>query len=369
MMTKKITKNKNGKIELFRFIFSMYVVLFHIEKDFAGLPKYGETVDLSFFAHGSISVEFFFLVSGFLMAKSIYKKISSAEEPYKFTANEGLAFLKSKYLAIFPQHTVAFIGTLAVYLICNKLKPLQSVLYILDTIPSFFLVQMSGIQSKNPNHVEWYISCMLLAMAVLYPLCKKYYYNFTRYYAPILSILVIGYMMFTTGALSGVGTWVGICYKSFLRALVEIALGTTAFEVSRWLAEKTKTWGVKASLTVIEFGCFAITSAFVVSTLNAKYQVYILLVLFIMISIAFSDVSYGKKIFNNRFFYFLGKLSLPIYLTQLAAIYIGKTFLSDYDKIVQYSATVGLTLIFSLIVMVVGDMISKVINKKMLKKS
>ena len=96
MKTKELSRGKNGKIEFFRFVFSIYVVLFHIEKGFSGLPKYGKTVDFSFFAHGSISVEFFFLVSGFLMAKSIYKKISTAEEPYKFTASEGLAFLKGK---------------------------------------------------------------------------------------------------------------------------------------------------------------------------------------------------------------------------------------------------------------------------------
>lgn len=368
MKANKVSKGKNGKIEFFRFIFSICVVLFHIEKDFSGLPKYGETVDLSFFAHGSICVEFFFLVSGFLMAKSIYKKVVNEETSGKFTATEGLYFLRNKYLAIFPQHMVAFVGTFAAFLLLHNSKPLKSLLYVLDSIPSFFLIQMSGVNYKNPNHVEWYISCMLIAMAILYPLCRKYYYNFTRYYAPVASLLVIGYMIFTTGSLTGVGTWVGVCYKSLLRALAEIALGTTAFEVSRWLSEKVKTKATKVSLTLVEMICFVVTVLFIVSTLTAKYQVYILFVLFVMIAITFADVSYGKTIFNNKFFYFLGKLSLPIYLTQLAAIYIGRAYFIEYDKTILYAVTAGLTILFALIVMVIGDAISKLINKKLIKK-
>ena len=65
---------------------------------------------LAFFPHGSIGVEFFFVLSGFLMAKSIFRRRASAASP-----NEYLGFLAHKYTAIFPQHFVAFVIAVWVY--------------------------------------------------------------------------------------------------------------------------------------------------------------------------------------------------------------------------------------------------------------
>ena len=64
---------RNGKIEFFRFFFSIAVLLFHLEKYILGESKCGGDIGLSLFVHGAMGVEFFFLVSGFLMAKSAQK--------------------------------------------------------------------------------------------------------------------------------------------------------------------------------------------------------------------------------------------------------------------------------------------------------
>ena len=69
----------------------------------------------------------------------------------------------------------------------------QLLKYLLDSVTNLLLIQMTGFSLANPNHVEWYISCMLIAMA-LSPLCRRYYYTaFTRYFA-LCSLLVLGYL-------------------------------------------------------------------------------------------------------------------------------------------------------------------------------
>ena len=117
----KKTSQRNGKIELLRFIFCIGVLLFHCEKYVLGEPSLEKGYHLSLFCHGSMGVEFFFLVSGFLMAKSISKKIRMQTELQETLAKESLGFLKRKIASIFPMHVMIFIlaQLTPIYFICE----------------------------------------------------------------------------------------------------------------------------------------------------------------------------------------------------------------------------------------------------------
>ena len=74
-------KQRNATIELMRFLFASSIILFHIAGtlwDRKLILFSSEEFKLTFFRNGYIGVEFFFLVSGFLMAKSIYRRQSQA---------------------------------------------------------------------------------------------------------------------------------------------------------------------------------------------------------------------------------------------------------------------------------------------------
>lgn len=101
---------KNGGIELLRFLFCLIVLLFHEQKYLLGEASLKHGVRLAFFPHGSIGVEFFFVLSGALMASSISRK--QADTP---TPQEYLGFLSRKYRSIFPQHLVAFVIAVGVW--------------------------------------------------------------------------------------------------------------------------------------------------------------------------------------------------------------------------------------------------------------
>ena len=64
-------KRKNGKIELIRFIFTMFIVFYHCQRHYLKGVLYAG--HFTFFARGYIGVEFFFLVTGFFMARTAYK--------------------------------------------------------------------------------------------------------------------------------------------------------------------------------------------------------------------------------------------------------------------------------------------------------
>ncbi len=347
---------KNGKIELLRFFFCISVLLFHECKYLLGEPSLKHGIHFAFFPHGSIGVEFFFVLSGFLMAKSAFSKLHSPSVPSSGSSErqdlttpsrDYLSFLAHKYTSIFPQHIVAFFIAFFVYVVFSRFGILSAVKCFLDSIPNILLIQMSGISLSNPNHVEWYLSCMLIAMAILYPLCRRYYYTFTRCLAPLSALLILGYLCYTTASLTGVSTWMGLCYKSLLRAIAEIALGTTAFEFSRYLASRSFSKGQRLLLTLAEFALVLFSALFILLTLSKQYEVYILAAVVLLISLCFSNVTYGTKGFNNPFVYYLGKLTLPIYLGQISAIRLVQHFLPGSSHRIQIVAAFLLALLLA----------------------
>ena len=316
---------RNGKIEFLRFVFCMAVLLFHCCKYVLWAPSCEKGYHLGLFPHGSMGVEFFFLVSGVLMAKTAYKKNElkgnlSHDADGKALAADCLQFLKGKYLSIFPMHVLAFVFAFVTYAAARKLNWLETISSALESIPNLFLVQMTGTGMVNPNHVTWYLSCMLIAMAVLYPLCRKYYTMFTHYIAPLAAVLLLGYCMKTTGRLTGVSHWSGICYKSVLRAVIEIALGAAAFEIARYISGKNYKKAARHLFAAAELLLFVCIMVYCVGTFPHQWEQLELAALFLLVTLAFSGASSGAGFFDHAVFFHLGKLSLPLYLTQVGVI-------------------------------------------------
>lgn len=360
---------KSGKIEFYRFIFSLCVLGFHMGKYFRGEPDLEAGLRFEFFPHGSIAVEFFFLVSGFFMARTISRKVQAeANSPVKKTDRElsveYVSFMKHKYFRILPEHIPMFLMTFVIYVVVNHERLGKIFILVFRNIPSFFLLQMSAISLGNVLHIEWYISAMLIAMAILYPICRKYYYTFSRYFAPLLGLLVLGYIQKKTSSLTGVSVWMGLGYKGLLRAIVEIALGTTCYEVSQYLGERfqggERKW--KWFWTAVEAGCFGVSMLFVMTTMEKMYEILLLGVFFLLLAVASSGISYGVELFDRKTIYFLGKMSLPIYLGQLAAIYIVSEKMADRDFPLQIAACLGLTLVFVIFTEIMAKPLNRMLN-------
>ena len=302
-------KVKNGKIELMRFVFCIIVMLFHISERTIG-ESYEIFSKVTFFGNGYFGVEFFFVLSGCLMAASAYKKQSQVSPLGKDT----FGFMKGKLLAILPWHIIVFIIAF-VYTAVSKFDTLNNLFVrVLNVIPNFLLIQRSGLYGKDVLGVEWYISDMLIAMIILYPLCRRYYERFTRIAAPVTAVLVVGYLMKTTGSINGSTAWSVIVSKTLLRAIAELCAGAFVFEVSRNIKKLNFTRLDKVLLTAFEFVSYAAVIGFTTLNISDKYAGTFIIFVCTGICLSFSGITYGSKFFNNRMFVFLGSLSLPLYL-------------------------------------------------------
>lgn len=335
------TMKRNGKIEFFRFIFCISIIFFHCQRHFLNIDK--TTQHFAFFPRGYFGVEFFFLVTGFLMAKSVSSSIQSS--PISPDLGKGtFSFMVRKIKAILPYHVIAFTILFMATAIMENFSPRQLMINFLDYLPNLFFIQKIGF-GPSLNRVEWYICCMLFSLAILYPLCRKYYSMFVHIIAPVGGLMILGYLTHQYGTFApGTEKWIGFIPVYLLRSIAEIALGTSAFQLATYLSKLQLTQAKKILFTATEFLCYLTPLFFCMTTLDAKYEIIFTIALFFAIATSFSNQTYGNQLFNNRFVYSLGSWSLVLYLNQVVGLDIAENLLPP-NPMIQTAAVLGITFI------------------------
>lgn len=267
---------------------------------------------------------------------------------------ETVGYIAHKWYTVFPQHLVAFAVTFITTVCFTKLHGGEIVVRFVKSLPNLFLVQRIGLYSSDIIGEEWYISAMLLALAVLYPVCRKHYDIFARVIAPVAGVILVGYLYQKYGNLSNASKWDGFFYKSQIRGAAEICLGVFAFEGSRFLAKLQLSKIQKGLLSIIEYGCYALVVIFSCSVIGTRYDVLALYALLIAVCLSFSNVTYGTTLFQNKVCYFLGRISLPLYLSQRAVRDLVRYTCSDWSIPLQFGVIVVLNLLLALVVDFLG---------------
>lgn len=262
-----------------------------------------------------------------------------------------------KIQGIWTYHIVAIIITL-IYRALFSSKSL--LLTIIEGLPNIFFLQMSGLPGKNLINVEWYISSMLLALCILYPICKKNYLFFTRIAAPITGYIIIGYLIRELGCMGTPKKFLGFTYAGNIRVVGVICLGMFAFEVIRMIKESEVLRQKKMLFTIIEIVGYGLVVYYMMGTdLTKEYGGTMVFVLVVAVAISFSELSYGSKLFNNKFCYWLGKITLPLYLLQNLVRTIVKGNMSQFRFRNIVLAEVLLSVIFAVCLILVVEAYNK----------
>ena len=160
-----VPKKINGKIEFLRFLFAVIIVIHH-SRSFLG-------DDIAPFLGGSLAVEFFFFVSGYLMMATIERKNCAGKPEY--IGKETAQYVLKKWGSVLPESIISWMLGFMILNLAQK-RPLKDmVVRLIDGIWEPFFVTMTGLGKGGINGVVWYISAMLLCMAILYPLLRKYH--------------------------------------------------------------------------------------------------------------------------------------------------------------------------------------------------
>lgn len=329
----------NGIISLWKFIFAIGIVILHCDI-FAPTPK--DVV----FGNMAIGVEFFLIVSGYLLAKSAKKKENEKLNIVKDTWN----FIFNKIRNLYPY---VLIGC-TLCLITMILFYSKNIYYWINILWGYTLLTMSGLGSTDLNTPIWYISTMLLVMLIVYPLLRKYKEKYSCLIAPIIIIFLSGYIYQNYFYLRSWRVWNGFVYRGMFRAFLSINVGIVIYELCERLKKFDFTFLGRLLLTITEI-TLLITTILAQHFLEESYNLdfYWLIFLAIAVLIAFSEKTLTYKLCCNKFFYYLEKLSLPIYLNQVASLNLVRE-LAYFNKYTYYEKifiVIFLTTIISIITM------------------
>ncbi|MDD6194964.1 MAG: acyltransferase family protein [Lachnospiraceae bacterium] len=365
-------KKRNGTIDFMKFIFTMCIVGSHL---YTMILKSGGRKDLRFVGH--ISVEFFFIVSGFLLALSCMRMAEKSE----YNCGTATAIvMKRKFLGLYPVFLVSFVlkFTYELYNQFGGFRIKEIIKAMLQSASSFGMLQSLGLGEAIALPFAWYISALLMVSMILFPLAYRYKDTFFKVIAPLIVIGGYAYLMHKNGkilVLQSETDWNGITYDSTIRALAGVSLGMLCYHLCGKLKAyqgKMTRFGV-AILSMVELAAFAFPICYMRSFLRGEAQPFVVLCFAIATTLAFSELGISTRIFSGRIFNFLGEFSYAIYLSQWVAIYVCKVrwgmvsaprfFLEFFVTLFVASAVIYL--LAKLLVKVVG-WIKNVLGKAMI---
>ncbi len=298
-------KKHIGSIDFLRFVFSMVIVIFHA-KHFDIAPEG------TLFSHaGYVAVEFFFLVSGFLMAGTLARK---ADTPCENLGRETLQFVWSKIRPILLTYSMCVVFSFISNSIQEGYSLSDAVREFLRAIFDILLLRAAGIGVANVTSATWYLSAMFMAMLILYPMMRKWKQNFTLIAAPLIVLFGLGYASQTYGHLNlQVKEW-KLVYPGIIRALTELSLGAICYAVCQKLKTVRFTNFGRILLTLVQVVGYAGVIYFTTRLPAKRFDYVLLLVLAVCVTLSFSGQGIASGWFPPRLCGWLGKLSLNLYL-------------------------------------------------------
>ena len=200
-------EKRNGIISLWKFLFAIVIAFFHCSQFYQDLKN-------PFFYGGYIAVEFFFIVSGFYLAKKLIKE----KYDTKNIVGETIKYIFKKILKLFPYILIAYISSIIIRLYYNpNLKTNE----LINSIWNLFLLREFGLRSTNILPQLWYLTSMFISIFILYPIVKKYKEKFIAFISPLIVLFGLGYLSYNWTSLNhAYQIWNGFIYTGMLRGFI-----------------------------------------------------------------------------------------------------------------------------------------------------
>lgn len=303
---------KNVQIEVWRFAFAIYMVIYHTLGHVYGVRT-----------GGYIGVDVFFIISGYFLASSHEKELARG-------GAHLACYLKNRFFRLWPMYLCAFLICAVQQGICAQKSPG----WILERIYRGFPEALMLRVKVSVNGLAWFVEAMLIAGVLLWVCLTIDKNHVLRNCAlPVCAILiynrfetVAGRIHFTTTqtvfTLGVDGIW---------RAIAGMSLGMLAFAIVQGTSQYTLTDAAELGLSLL--GNIGMVSIVGISVF--KYHGFCDFGFIFLAFLSVICVSRAKlvKIDKNVQYIYctkaicrLGALAYPIYLLHQAVFDVVKTY-------------------------------------------
>lgn len=328
----EVRKNRIAAPEFWRFVFIMAIALLHFEEDlYNRVHIIGEG--------GYLGVEFFFLLSGFLIAM----QFKSSADSY----NSGVNILK-RIKSIFPDYLIGII-LMTILWACTEASGVMDVakhVYHnrLQFIFAWPFVKYGELEMRS----LWYVSYWLFLYCVI-ALNIRRLCGGGRMIATICALASFAYYSIQHGSLYGDPKVCTFIEPRMFRCAAFMILGMGLYDI----------YDKFQNIQLSRFGYWVLSVIEILVICDCAYMMmfkartmtdFIITICFgIIILFAFIRKTWLSKILDNKFSLFLGKLSMPIFIYHLIVIYGIQHYLRPYlhGRILVYSVFIVLVILFS----------------------
>lgn len=298
---------RNCEFDFWKFVAAIYVVLVHSYNLFQG--------DFLVAKSGYLAVEFFFIVSGFMFAGSVFRD----DRPFsKHTIGaETWKFLWKRINGFLPYYLIGFTVS-ATLLSIRRNVPLASMAQHPEIIFDIIPLRECGFPIMDLFGVSWYLSSLLMAMLIMYPMFRFAKEMFSDWLAPLFAIMLLGHLYMAYGKIGGMHVQKSLCgllTVNTLRAISEMCLGVTAYRVSKLIASAETTRLKSSILSALELACMIYACVRMSKPCSGPAQFATIFMFAVAVSVMGSGTAFVNRLFRNKASAFLGKISLPLFLT------------------------------------------------------
>lgn len=308
-------------LDSFRGLAAIFVVVYH-------LHYIDSFTELSFFRGSDKFVEFFFILSGFVLAHNYGFK-----DNFKFSV-----FFKSRFFRIFPLH----IFMLIVFVVIESGKylaykngfsfnfiPFTGKSAVEEIIPNLLLLQswLPWTDTLSFNYPSWsisiefYIYMIFASMIIVFSKEKNIFLWFTI----VLIFAVLNSYDLITGAVA--------------RGLINFFLGCVIYVFYKNIITNMNLTINKFIASFVEF--LLIVSIYFIISSDVYHRDLLVSVIFAITVLFFAfEAGYFSQTLKHRFFLHLGHISYSIYLVHAAIIFCSLAFFIIISKVFHANFTV-----------------------------
>lgn len=322
-----LMRKRNGMIDFMRFVFCILIVLEHSEL-FRGRML-----------AGYIGVEFFFIVSGWLLMQHIEQKFLGGEPDFLWE-------VWHKIKGFYPEFFVATI-TAAVLLKYFEVAT-DGRMHLLGTFNDLLILQTFGFYVAANTGTMWYLTAMLGAYILLLYFIYKFKDEFLYVFAPLAILIIYGgfAQKYHTVAVITQITLDGFLWCGMLRGFAGMALGALLYRGSLYLRCVAWTPLGKKFLTFLELAgyCVVIYVAVLIKTFS-YWDFFMIVFIALSVMISFSQLTLTSKFFQGKNYNLLGRLSLNIFLNHAFWGFIIAKCIPEYSTPTKMMCYFGGTII------------------------
>lgn len=297
----KEQENQSGNsIYVWRIVFTILIMVMHFNNIYAKVYE-NEYVTNGWY----IAVEFFFIVSGYLL-------MMRAEA--KGMTESALCYTAKRYIKLYPEYLFALLLPWVLNLCSGVRGKKESLLMLMDNWEELFMLQCIGL-NRFPfmSNVTWYLSVMLIAGFLIYHCVTRYREIYVNFVLPILLVVIYSYLYRHNADMDH---WIYTerlwLNEGVLRGLLDMNVGVAVYLI--YEQAKKINWTKAASYLMLAIEIFSYSCVIIISLRHSgTYDFLLLFVLAFAVLLSFMN-GFFVKFHTSRVLKYLNELCYAAYL-------------------------------------------------------